>query len=645
MADEYRIREIEPGVLEIRLSASTPFNVYRDTMNAGQMDSVLASFRRMNIDFNVEKAVYFVEFPGWQPLVSRLKETYGWKIVFDCLDEYSGFSNIGDRIAMAEKALIEKSDLVVTTSSYLFKKKGNNKNSMLSPNAGDYDHFSELPPNDLLKNITRPVIGYYGAISDWFDCELIEYLATMRKDWSIVLIGGTYGADVSRIERLGNVHLLGEKPYGELPAYLYWFDVCLIPFKLSPLIEATHPVKFYEYLASGKSVVTTRIPELLPYADLCYIAEDRADFLSKVEAALNERPELKSKRKDFAKGNTWDDRYLSLAVRIESLYGQGINDKPLPLVSVVIVNWNGMKYIGDCLDSILHQTYSRIEIIVVDNASSDGSPELIRKKYPMVKVIDSGSNRGFAGGTNLGIRAAMGELIALFNQDAIAEERWLEKLVECMEVSDDVAGVAGKIYYWTGKRSDKKIFCSWPKIDPVSAYAINFYGNEPMADVDYLPGCAMLLRKCAIDKIGLLDEGYFLYFEETDWCARAIRAGYRLMYTPDAEAWHVVSASISNSNVKLAYIMRNRIRFALKNFDKRYIPGFVWAFSRETVKAMTRGLNTGEYGELKLRLRAIGWNVLHLPGTLRARHRYLSMIQDRRSYNRSLPLKDLKADT
>ncbi len=474
----------------------------------------------------------------------------------------------------------------------------------------------------MLKNIPGPIIGYYGAISDWFDCELIEYLAVSRKDWSFVLIGGTFGADVSKLKRLSNVHMLGEKPYGELPAYLYWFDVCLIPFKLTPLIEATHPVKFYEYLSSGKPVVVTRMPELIPYGDLCYIAEDKEDFLHKLEAALKEEPSLMADRKKFAMRNTWDDRYKAIASRIEGLYSHtqsAQEEKPLPLVSVVIVNWNGLKYIRECLDSILKQTYSPLEIILVDNASSDGSADLVRKEYPTVKVIDSGANLGFAGGTNLGIRASAGDLIALFNQDAVADETWLERLAGRIGSDDNIAGVAGKIYYWTGNRSDKMVFCSWPRIDPVSAMAYNYSGNEPAGEVDYLPGCAMLVRKKAIDEIGLLDEGYFLYFEETDWCARAIRAGYKMLYVPEAQAWHVVSASFSNMNVKLMYIMRNRIRFALKNFDRSYIPGFIVAYTRETIHEMVKAIRTGDRSEFKIRIGAIGWNILNIAGTIKVK--------------------------
>ncbi|BAI60310.1 putative glycosyltransferase [Methanocella paludicola SANAE] len=311
------------------------------------------------------------------------------------------------------------------------------------------------------------------------------------------------------------------------------------------------------------------------------------------------------------------------------------------LVSVVIVNWNGLKYLRECLDSLFAQSYANREIILVDNASTDGSPDFIRKNYPMVKVIESSSNLGFAGGTNRGIKEAKGELIALFNQDAVADKNWLEILVKAVNSSNDIAAVAGKIFYWGDEQERKKVFCTWPKVDPRKALAYNFFDERPAADVDYLPGCAMLIKKKALDEVGLLDEDYFLYFEETDWCARAIMAGYRLVYVPDAKAWHVVSGSIG-SGAKLSYIMRNRVRFALKNFDSSYLPVFVVEFTKETYKMMINGIHGQGFDDFIVRMKALFWNGFHLIGTLKARRRDLSRIANRKSYNRSLPLSNIE---
>ena len=321
---KYIAREIQKNVLELKPSISTKFNVYRDTLSKEQIDSLISATDQVKKDFNINRALCFAAFPTWGPVVSKLRDTYDWKIIYDCLDEHSGFSNVDNSIVQEEEMLIKKSDLVIVTSSYLYKKVKKYRNdALLIPNAGDFEHFSELPKNNLLKNIKKPIIGYYGAIAEWFDNELLEFLANKRKDWNFVLIGHTFGSNIGKLQKFHNVHFLGEKPYSELPKYLYWFDVCIIPFKITPLIEATHPVKFYEYLSSGKPVVSAKLPELLPYNDLCYLADSKEDFLNKIEIGLKEdNLETKRKRIEFAKSNTWDDRYEILASHAKEIFDE-----------------------------------------------------------------------------------------------------------------------------------------------------------------------------------------------------------------------------------------------------------------------------------------------------------------------------------
>lgn len=324
---KYIVREIQKNVIEIKPSFFSKFNVYGDTFSKEQVDSLISAMDQVKRDFYIDKALCFVEFPRWNPVVSKLRDSYGWKIIYDCLDEHTGFSNVNKSIVHEEEKIIKKSDLVIVTSSHLYKKvKGYRNDALLIPNAGDFEHFSNLPQNDLLKNIKKPIIGYYGAIAEWFDNELVEFLANKRKDWNFVLIGHTFGSNINKLQKFHNVHFLGEKSYSELPKYLYWFDVCIIPFKITPLIEATHPVKFYEYLSSGKPVVSVKLPELLPYNDLCYLADDKEDFLKKIEMALKEGDlETKRKRIEFAKSNTWDDRYEILTSHVKEIFKEEDN--------------------------------------------------------------------------------------------------------------------------------------------------------------------------------------------------------------------------------------------------------------------------------------------------------------------------------
>jgi ubiquinone/menaquinone biosynthesis C-methylase UbiE len=315
----YLVKEIEKNILEINLSISSKFNVYKDILSQKQVDSLLKSLNEVKRDFKIDKALSFVEFPNWEPLVSKVKEKEDWKIIYDCMDEHTDFSNVNSSVSSKEIKLFKESDVIVVTSNHLLSKAKAYRNDIVFvPNAGDFDHFNKLPENTLLENIKKPIIGYFGAIAEWFDNELIEFLAENNKNWNFVLIGRTFGSNIKNLKTFPNVHFLGEKPYKELPDYLFWFDVCIIPFKLTPLIEATHPVKFYEYLSSGKPVVSSKLPELLKFSDICYIAENKEDFLEKIKIALKENDlEINNKRIKFAQDNTWDARYQMLISYIE----------------------------------------------------------------------------------------------------------------------------------------------------------------------------------------------------------------------------------------------------------------------------------------------------------------------------------------
>lgn len=315
-----------------------------------------------------------------------------------------------------------------------------------------------------------------------------------------------------------------------------------------------------------------------------------------------------------------------------------------PLVSVIIATWNGEKYLIECISSLLNQSYKNIEIIMVDNASSDGSVKLALDNFPSVQIIQNSRNLGFAEGTNIGILRAKGELVALFNQDAVAEKNWLAILIQAIESSDNIAAVAGKVYFYGNEHGKNAISSSWSKINPYTGHAYNFSGDEPASKVDYLTGCAMLIRKRVIDEIGLLDPGYFMYFDETDWCARMIRAGYDLLYIPNATVRHVVSASLGESRQKSYYLNRSRIRFALKNFDMKYIPIFTLFLFIETFSIFIRNIINLNLSDTELRIRVLSWNILNLPETLKARKKDQSRFIRYISYNNSLPLRRYKVN-
>lgn len=324
-------------VFDVQLGLPTNRNLFTDQLDDGSKHILLAQFDALRETLNIAKAICIVDLPFWGPLVLELQEKYGWRLIYNAMDELGGFSNITSYMLEPETELLEKSDLVLATSHLLFDEKVRvNPNCLLLPNGTEFDHFNYAPENvpDELMKVGKPVVGYYGAITDWLDTELIHHLAVARPQWSFVLIGRIENADVSALEKLSNVFLLGEKPYEILPGYLHHFDICMIPFRKIPLTEATNPVKLFEYLSAGKSVVATDLDELRHYQEYVRLASSEREWLEAIELALTDySPAQVTRRLSFARQNTWDERILVIEDAIRSIsQDRRHTGAPLPLI-------------------------------------------------------------------------------------------------------------------------------------------------------------------------------------------------------------------------------------------------------------------------------------------------------------------------
>jgi glycosyltransferase involved in cell wall biosynthesis len=261
-----------------------------------------------------DEAVVIVQLPFWWRVAREARERFGWTVVYDCMDLHAGFSNVGKSEVADEAALLAAADVVTVSSDLLERRALEHRDEVVMVRNGcDYEHFAATTAR---KN-ERPVIGFYGAISDWFDDALVAELAKRRPEWDFVLVGSTWGGTVSRLRRLPNVKLPDEQPYASLPEWLGGFDVAIIPFRRIPLTEATNPVKVYEMLASGKPVVAVPLPELASLAPLVRLASDAAEFEREIEAALAEDAGAAEVRRAFAREQTWERRFevLDAAIR------------------------------------------------------------------------------------------------------------------------------------------------------------------------------------------------------------------------------------------------------------------------------------------------------------------------------------------
>ena len=246
----------------------------------------------------------------------------------------------------------------------------------------------------------------------------------------------------------------------------------------------------------------------------------------------------------------------------------------LPSAAVVIPNYNGLEHLQDCLTSLRDLGYrGAYEVVVVDNASSDGSGEWIRSHFPDVRVIDAGSNLGFAGACNLGARESDCAVVAFLNNDMRVDQRWLTELTEPFTEHFDVIATGGKILSWNGKA-----------IDFVGGQ-VNFYGHgfQPMhgrpaedaanlvtAPALFACGGSMAARRESFVKIGGFDEDYFAFFEDIDFGWRSWVLGHRVLFVPAATAYHKGHATGSRlpaHQLRLLY-ERNAIVTAIKNYDE-----------------------------------------------------------------------------
>jgi hypothetical protein len=312
-------------VYSLGLSSQNQFNVYVDKLQGADLTNMhLGLTAVLSALSGVKNISYMLHFPGWSPLAFKMRESSGGKVIFDCMDDHSGFSTNTAESLKEEQSLLKNADLVIT-SSFLLEKKAHteNSNTILAKNGTDFVHFNTALRNGELEALTdKPIIGYYGAISDWFDMEIVEYCAKEKPEWNFVLIGSTFGCNIEKADKLANVHFLGEKPYKDLPGYFAYFDVCTIPFKIIPLTLATNPVKFYEYLSGGKPVVSVELPELEQYKEYCYLAKNKEDFVHMLEKALLEKDNtaLVKERIALAKDNSWDQRFQVIESAVRTLH-------------------------------------------------------------------------------------------------------------------------------------------------------------------------------------------------------------------------------------------------------------------------------------------------------------------------------------
>lgn len=286
-----------------------------------------------------------------------------------------------------------------------------------------------------------------------------------------------------------------------------------------------------------------------------------------------------------------------------------------PLVSIIIVSWNGLPLLQQCLPSVMATSYTRFEVIIADNASTDDTVSWLQENYPAVRIITHPENWAFCKGNNEAIPHANGAYILLLNNDVEVDPGWLAPLVATLDADPSIAAVQPKLLQYADRSFFEYAGASGGFIDrygyPFTRGRLFFTMEQDEGqyndarDVFWATGAALLLRRAALDQVGYLDEAFFMHMEEIDLCWRLHRHGYRVRVEPASVVYHIGGASLPQGNPRKTYYnFRNSLLMLYKNLTPAE-----WrkTFYRRIIfdaLAMIRALATGAFGEFGAIFRA-----------------------------------------
>jgi GT2 family glycosyltransferase len=258
-----------------------------------------------------------------------------------------------------------------------------------------------------------------------------------------------------------------------------------------------------------------------------------------------------------------------------------------PLVSIIILNWNGIKWLEECIDSVMQTSYQPIEIVVVDNASTDNSIDVVYTKYREVVVVKNPENFGYAKGNNIGFKHVKGKYVVMLNNDMVVDKHWLEEPIKYLE-KDPQIGIAGcrQMKYFDRTEIDGLYHYMMKSLIflPIGLNSCYDENNPLFSKPGYVfsvSGGSAIYRKTAFEKIGGFEERFFAYHEDTDLAMRFLFNGWKCVYAPTSVVYHRGSASFKTESPTFVYYFeRNRIWFIYKNWPLsvmlRFFPWMIW---------------------------------------------------------------------
>ncbi len=296
-------------------------------------------------------------------------------------------------------------------------------------------------------------------------------------------------------------------------------------------------------------------------------------------------------------------------------------DSHKPLVSIITLNFNQLELTCALLDSINKVSYPNLEVFVVDNASKTDPFPHIRASYPNVHCLQSGANLGFAGGNNVAVRQCKGDYLFFVNNDAEITEDCIEKLLAVLQSDPKIGIVSPLLCYYPSEETNHKTIIQYAgtsEVHPLTARNKTFGAGQEwngqytqIQETAYAHGAAMMVPREVIEKVGMMEESFFLYYEELDWCASIKKAGYKIYIEPNALVYHKESVTVGKANpLKTYYQNRNRILFMRRHHGGLslfifYLFLLFFTIPKNTLKFLIQG----DFAHVKAFWRAILWNI------------------------------------
>lgn len=497
-------------------------------------------------------------------------------VIYDITDDWSEFTQSAALRALTiaqDSELCRRADAVIVCSEELLKKKQSlARNLHLVKNGVDAAHYEcvldatgPLPPE--ADAWQKPVFGYTGSIHpDRVDVDLVEKIARAFPSGTVALIGPMMlsADDQAMLRACGNVVMTGPVAYARLPELMRAFDVCITPHRVTPFTESLNPIKLWEYLAAGKPIVSTDVAGFRDYPEHVRIAKDHDAFIEELGEALGNDAGKSNARRIEARAHSWDVRVKQIEYILHAAtknpgfpIGAGKPGALGPLISAIVVSYNTRELTLECLRA-LDADLSGIdsEIILVDNASEDGSVDAIRAAFPQVRMIVNATNAGFGAANNQAINDARGEFFFLLNSDAFPKRGAIRSLLNYLIAHPEVGVVGPRLLNADGSL---QVSChrfpspgrAWIENTWLSAALpmdprfgdYRKWPHDTERRVEWIVGACMLVRRKAVEEVGGFDPLFFMYAEETDWQRRLCDYGWEIGFTPTAEVTHLGGAS------------------------------------------------------------------------------------------------------